>query len=341
MTKRGGFVKPPGSHLYGSRPVVPIDRTVKKLLRQLAIANKELILILWIVFILWLMNVLEIEYRAFLNFYNLPVLVAAYYFGKRLATLTALLCVLSVVLSMIFNARLLESAPTIGSSQRWFDVVTWAGFLVVTGYTMGVLQDAKVRKVLELKEAYNGVVELASYIVSQDEYTHSHSRRMAFYATRIAQTMGIGDERLEDLRAAAMLHDIGKLEISRDILYKATRLTDAEYQEMKTHVDKGVEVLRPVGGALGRVIPIILAHHEHMDGSGYQGKKGGEIPIEARIVAVADAYDVLISDRPYKKALPTWEAKDAIVRGAGTRFDPDVVKAFVRAYDAHQLEMVE
>ncbi len=313
---------------------------MRLLVRQLAVANKELVLILWIVTILWLMHLLDIQYRSFLSFYNLPVLVAAYYFGKRLATLTALLSVLVVWLSMLFNPGLLQAGAATGV-ERWLDVATWAGFIVLTGYLMGVLQDAKVRKVVELREAYHGVVQLASYIVSRDEYTHLHSRRMAFVASRIGRLLGLAEDQLEDLRAAAMLHDIGKLEISRDILYKATRLTDLEYREMKTHVDKGVELLRPVSGALGRVIPIILAHHEHVDGSGYQGRTGSDIPIEARIIAVADAYDVLISDRPYKKALPSWEAKDAIVRGAATRFDPDVVKAFVRAYDSHQLDMSE
>ncbi len=144
---------------------------------------------------------------------------------------------------------------------------------------------------------------------------------------------------MEDVRAAALLHDIGKLEISRNILYKAAKLTEQEFEEMKKHPERGAVFLSPVGGTLRRVIPIILRHHEKIDGTGYFGNKGDEIPLEARIITVADYYDALISDRPYRKALPPWEVKEAIIKGAGKEFDPRVVSAFVKAYDNGELDI--
>jgi response regulator RpfG family c-di-GMP phosphodiesterase len=110
--------------------------------------------------------------------------------------------------------------------------------------------------------------------------------------------MDLGPDVIEDIKAAAMLHDIGKLDISRDLLYKAAKLTNEEYEEIKQHVRKGIGLLEPVGGSLRRVIPIVLAHHDKFDGTGYHPTKGEAIPIEARIIAVADVYDSLASDRP-------------------------------------------
>jgi HD-GYP domain-containing protein (c-di-GMP phosphodiesterase class II) len=152
------------------------------------------------------------------------------------------------------------------------------------------------------------------------------------YAVRIATHLSLGPERIEDVRAAGLLHDIGKLDVSRELLYKAARLTRAEYEEMQQHVNKGVLMLQTVGGSLRRVIPIVLAHHDKFNGSGYHSARGQEIPLEARIISVADVYDSLTSDRPYRKAMSPFDAKDIIVRAAATDFDPLVVDAFLTAF---------
>ena len=120
------------------------------------------------------------------------------------------------------------------------------------------------------------------------------------------------------MRAAALLHDIGKLDISRELLYKAARLTEEEFKHMQEHVSKGVSILEPVGGSLRRVIPIVLSHHDKFDGSGYTPTRGDEIPLEARIITVADVYDSLTSDRPYRKAMSPFDAKEIIVKGSGS-----------------------
>ena len=111
--------------------------------------------------------------------------------------------------------------------------------------------------------------------------------------------------------------------------------------EMKKHVEKSASMLEPAGGALRRIIPIILAHHDKFDGSGYNPNTGGEIPLEARIIAVADVYDSLTSDRPYRKALDPFEAKAIIAKGSGAEFDPKVVRGFLAAFAKGEMEIPE
>ncbi|WP_052299018.1 HD-GYP domain-containing protein [Thermodesulfatator indicus] len=195
------------------------------------------------------------------------------------------------------------------------------------------------KKIKELQKTYHGIILILRHFLSKDEYTENHCYRVSVFATKIAQYMGLSDDRIEDLRSAALIHDIGKLKISREILYKAAKLTQKEFEHMKKHVTSATDILDPIKGSLGRVIPIVLAHHEKYDGTGYLGLEGRQIPIEAKILAVADVYDALISDRPYRKGLPPFEAKEIIVKGAGKHFDPEVVKAFVKAFEHGEMDL--
>ena len=195
----------------------------------------------------------------------------------------------------------------------------------------------------ELWETYFGVLQILCQVISNDKYTQNHSYRVSVYAARLAAEMGLPEDQVEDVRAAALLHDIGKLEVSRNILYKSARLSEDEIAEVQAHLPRGVEALRPVavGGTLRRVLPIILAHHDKFDGSGYHATKGEDIPVEARIISVADVYDALVSDRPYRKAMSPFEARDIISKGAGTDFDPKVVAAFESAFRGGRMEVPE
>jgi len=223
----------------------------------------------------------------------------------------------------------------------WSDLSIWAGFLLISAYATGSLYELGERRLNELRQTYYGVLQILNQFIGNDKFTQNHSYRVSVYATSLAAEMRLSQEQIEDVRAAALLHDIGKLEISRDILYKAARLDDREIQEMKSHVEKGISMLSPVGGSLRRVLPIILAHHDKFDGSGHHPSKGETIPIEARIIAVADAYDAMISDRPYRKGMTPNEARDAIVKCVGTDFDPAVVKAFEIAFRRQKMEIPE
>ena len=275
-----------------------------------------------------------------LSFYTLPTLGSAYIYGRRHATLTAFGSVLLVTLMTWYNP-VLFAATTAMSSQAstWLDITVWGGVLIVTGYSMGTLYEHKSAQLEEMRETYHGVLMILRHFVAKDPYTENHSYRVSIYAAKIASRLDLSQDRVEDVRAAALLHDIGKLDVSRELLYKAARLTKDEYEQMQQHVAKGVAMLEPVGGSLRRVIPIVLAHHDKFDGSGYHPSRGQEIPLEARIISVADVYDSLTSDRPYRKAMSTFEAKEIIVKGAGTEFDPKVVDAFLNAFRLGELEV--
>jgi putative nucleotidyltransferase with HDIG domain len=302
--------------------------------------NKELWVVLTLFLVCLLLNYVVASQRMVLGFYAFPTLISAYAYGRRHATLTALASVLLVGLMALQNPAILSaSAPASGVWDRWIDILAWGSTLIITGYLMGTLYEHKARQVKELRDTYNGVLLILRHFISNDKYTENHSYRVSVYAARIAAAMGLGETRVEDVRAAALLHDIGKLQISRSLLYKAASFTAEEYEQMQQHVERGVELLDSVGGSLRRVLPIVLSHHDKFDGSGYHPLRGEEIPIEARIIAVADAYDAMTSDRPYRKAMSPWEAKDVLLKGAGTSFDPAVVHAFVTALQKGEMEV--
>jgi putative nucleotidyltransferase with HDIG domain len=302
--------------------------------------NKELWLLLSLFAICLVLNLVVDAQRMVLSFYTLPTLGSAYLYGRRHATLTAFGSVLLVCLMTWYNPVLFAAAKDMPiAAARWLDITIWGGVLIITGYSMGTLCDHRALQISELRETYHGVLLILRHFIAKDQYTENHSYRVSVYAATIATALDLQPDRVEDVRAAALLHDIGKLDVSRELLYKAARLTKEEYEQMQEHVSKGVAMLEPVGGSLRRVIPIVLSHHDKFDGSGYHPNRGDEIPIEARIISVADVYDSLTSDRPYRKAMSPFEAKEIIVKGSGTDFDPQVVDAFTEAFRRGELEV--
>jgi putative nucleotidyltransferase with HDIG domain len=310
----------------------------KNWIARLTEVNKELMLILSIVGSAGLINLLISGQRMALTIYNLPSLFAAYYFGRRRAVEASVASILLVTWLFIMHPAVLGGEEAL---LGWSDVSIWAGFLLISAYATGTLYEHGQRRLRDLRETYYGVLQILSHFISNDKFTQNHSYRVSIYATRIAEEMGMSEERIEDVRAAALLHDIGKLDSSREILYKAARLTDAEMTHIRGHVDKGIDMLSPVGGSLQRILPIVLAHHDRFDGSGYHPTKGEDIPIEARIISVADVFDALVSDRPYRKGISPFEARDTITKAAGKDFDPRVVKAFEAAFRKQRLEVPE
>jgi putative nucleotidyltransferase with HDIG domain len=302
--------------------------------------NQELWLVLSLFIIAGLINWLVASHRLIVGFYTLPTLFSAYVYGRRHAVLTAAASIFMVVVLVLTNMnRFVGSTNFVSEYDQWAELITWAGLLLVTAYAMGTLYERTEHHLQELRQTYFGLLTILQQFISNDKYTHNHSYRVALYASALATRMGFDQEHIDDVRAAALLHDVGKLETSRELLHKAASLTPEEMVEMRKHVQKGVALLEPVGGSLRRVLPIILAHHDKFDGSGYGPAKGNEIPIEARVLAVADAYDTLTSDRPYRRAVTPFEAKQMIVSGAGASFDPAVVDAFVVAFDLGQMEI--
>jgi len=310
--------------------------------RQFQEVNRELWLLLSLFVMAAVLNLLVDGHRMLLTLYSLPTLYSAYCYGRRHATLTAVASVAIIGLVMHYNPLMFsQHTPTPVLQDRWYDLTVWGGVLMITAYATGTLYERKEEHIRELRQTYHGVLLILQQFIAKDKYTQNHSYRVSVYAAAIAGEIGLDSERIEDVRAAALLHDVGKLDISREILYKAARLTEHEFNEMQRHVETGLQILEPVGGSLRRVLPIILAHHDKFDGSGYHPTKGEQIPLEARILSVADVYDSLTSDRPYRKAMSPFEVKKIIEQGAETEFDPRVVRAFVEAFSKQRLEIPE
>jgi putative nucleotidyltransferase with HDIG domain len=175
------------------------------------------------------------------------------------------------------------------------------------------------------------VTSLAFAIDAKDHYTQGHSQKVSAYAALIAEALDLNDLEVEEIRLGGVLHDIGKVAIPENILNKNGPLNPEEWETMKSHVTFGAKILDPLT-PLARIREMVLHHHEFFDGSGYpKAMAGEEIPLGARIIAVADAYDTITSDRTYKKARPAAEALAELKRCANAQFDGKIVEAFVRA----------
>ena len=170
---------------------------------------------------------------------------------------------------------------------------------------------------------------LANAIDARDPYTSGHSERVTRFSVLIAEKLGFTPEQLEELRYASLLHDIGKIRIRDAILHKPGKLTDDEFEEMKRHPEYGVEIMQPVR-AFQTILPYMLHHHERFDGRGYPaGLSGQGIPLQARIMCVADCFDAMTSDRPYRVGMPVEAAVSELQKWRGSQFDPDATDVFL------------
>src|SRR5271167_1622876 len=180
----------------------------------------------------------------------------------------------------------------------------------------------------ENRELFLGSIRmLAAAIDEKDPYTRGHSGRVAKYSIIIAEYMGLDSQDLDRLRISALLHDVGKIGVDDRVLKKPGKLTDEEFEVMKQHPTKGANIMRPVA-QLKDMLPGIELHHEHVNGNGYPyGLKGDDIPLMARIIAVADTLDAITTNRPYQSAQDLEDALKLIRKVAGTKFDAVVVTA--------------
>ena len=213
------------------------------------------------------------------------------------------------------------------------------------GETFNLMSDrleehiAKLAKAAEEnRELFVGTVKaLAAAIDGKDRYTRGHSERVCRVSVAIGQRMGLGAEELETLRISALLHDVGKIGIDDSILKKPAALTDEEYEIMKTHPQQGYKIMKNIP-AMKDFLPGMYMHHEMVNGEGYpQGLKGEDIPLQAKIVSVADTFDAMTIDRPYSKGMELRAALERIGSFVGTRYDGKVVEALVQACNDGQI----
>ena len=185
-------------------------------------------------------------------------------------------------------------------------------------------------KIISNKHLLDVVTSLAGTIDAKDTYTKGHSTFVSKYSTALARAINLPEAEVERIKLGAMLHDIGKIGIPEQVLRKPTMLTDEEWEIMRQHPVIGADKVLLPNESLHDLIPMVKFHHEHYDGSGYPfGLKGEDIPLSARIVAIADAYHALISDRPYRKGLSVEKACEILKLGAGIQWDKELIRHFV------------
>lgn len=176
------------------------------------------------------------------------------------------------------------------------------------------------------------ITVLISAMEDKDPYTSGHTTRVAQYALAIGKRLGLSQEKMRLLNHAAAAHDIGKIGIPIEIIEKNGRLNEKEKLMMESHPIRGMKILSSID-YLEDIASIIMYHHERADGKGYYQLPGEKVPVEAKIIAVADALDAMLSDRPYRKALSLYEAKQEILKNKGTQFDPEVVDALINVLE--------
>jgi HD-GYP domain-containing protein (c-di-GMP phosphodiesterase class II) len=184
-----------------------------------------------------------------------------------------------------------------------------------------------------LQRGYKGGLRsLIAAVDARDSYTKGHTERVSFYSVAIGRELGFAGKTLDDIEMAAILHDVGKIGVADEVLKKTGRLTPSERQAMDAHVEMGAEIIREAD-FLKSALPGVLYHHERFDGRGYpNGLQGEEVPLVARILAIADTFDAMTTDRPYRRGLAHKEAMEEIIRNKGSQFDPLIVEAFQRAW---------
>ena len=183
------------------------------------------------------------------------------------------------------------------------------------------------------------ILAIANAVEARDKSTGRHSFRVAEYSVLIAKELGFNEEELENLRKTGLLHDIGKIGVTDSILNKPAKLTDEEYNIMKTHVDIGGEILKEFT-LIKNVVDGAKYHHERYDGKGYsEGLKGEEIPLNARIIGIADAFDAMTANRVYRNALSMDYVIEELKRCSGTQFDPGLVEIMLDLIESKKLDV--
>jgi len=287
----------------------------------------EQIVVLFILAAVVVLNYFITEKLALLNLFYLPAIVAGFLLGKRKALLTSIFSVTAVIFYVLLNADDFKQSQSVVS--LYVNIVSWGSFLILCSIVVGHLHEENEKKIVQLKSAYVGILEILSkYIESADKYTQGHSVRVSHYAIEIASAMKLNPQEIENIKVAALLHDIGKVEISTELIGKAASLNSEEIMIMSSHSERGAHILASVSSVLSDAIPLVLAHHNYFDHDEQKSSRSGEVPLGARILAVADAYDAMTTDRPYRSGIPPWKAIEELERGTGTQFDPEVVACF-------------
>jgi HD-GYP domain-containing protein (c-di-GMP phosphodiesterase class II) len=216
----------------------------------------------------------------------------------------------------------------------------WVGALTAVSVVAGLLLGSLERRALALAEAHRGTLDIMSRLIdSTERYAENHSRRVAELSVEVARALGHSESEVEDIRVAALLHDLCRYDFPADALAEAAGLPPEELEEIGVGIRSGKGGERDARKSLQEVVRIVACCLERWDGTGRRALRGGAIPSGARIIAVADAYDTAVTDRAYQKGRTPEEALAALQAASGTHFDPRVVEVFVRLHGAQPLHI--
>ncbi len=284
--------------------------------RRLAEVNKEWWLLLSLLIIAAVLNLLSYQNQMLLGLYTLPTLFSAYFYGRRHATLTALASV--ALVGILYGL----GWPAWLAKSTWYEVTVWGATLLVIGYAVGTL-------FRELHETYRGILLILEHLITRDMKAHKHAVRVSNYAAAVATELDLSKQTIEDIRKTALLHDLSKLGISHEIMRKTAQIMAQTERNHIKRDDPNVGTL----AVLKRVVPILMA------GGKGSGPEFAERHLAAEIIAVADEYEMLTSDRDSRNPLSPTAARKIIARNGGIKFDVKVVDAFLEALDKGAVEV--
>lgn len=269
---------------------------------------------------------LHVVHVIFAGLYLLPIVAGAVWFGLWGGIVTSL----GVAAAYLAHIAVFWPERPAESLNQYAMVGVHLVVGVVSGALVRRQEQERLRRLeaerrMQREAIVQGIASLANALGQRDEYTRAHSERVAALALAIGKRQGLSSERLERLRLASLMHDLGKIGVRDDVLLKADRLTPEERSRIERHPLLAAEILRPIQGT-AEIAEIVLAHHECPDGSGYpRGLRGDQIPLEARILRVADVFSALTDARVYKPGMDPNQAIDQMLKMSGTKLDTEAL----------------
>jgi HD-GYP domain-containing protein (c-di-GMP phosphodiesterase class II) len=278
--------------------------------------------------IIVLVNFVVVQKGTFLNLFYLPILMAGYLLGKKQAVLSAF-----AVVGLVVFANLQNPGVYFSHNDQWLyysEIISWGGLLILAAYITGYLSEQREHKIRELTTAYIGIVEILTkyFLESSDRYTKGHSIRVADYATQVAMKSGLTDSQVENVRVAALLHDIGKVRIGSDLIQKATTVAIEEKEVAYSKTIEGSRFLNALGGVLNKAMPLVTKYHSIMLREGaLKPEEVAGLPMEVRIIAVCDTFDALMMESEFRMGVEPEEAFKELTQRKEPWSDPVINQA--------------